>query len=147
MKTMSEQALVTNLLRSPLRFPWRTQAEILHKTEVRVTSNRVDVVYYEKKNEFDVGFIAAVEVKLHDWRKALQQAHRNKLFADRVYVALPAEFSSSAMINLAEFRRASIGLIIIDGSGAKIHFHPPLNKHRSNRHVIKVKQTLCSTSH
>jgi len=117
------------------------------KTEVRITSNRVDVVYFEKKGSSEIGFIAAVEAKLHDWRRALQQAHRNKLFADRVYVALPAQFSSAALLNLAEFRRASIGLIIIEDTGATIQFHPPLNTYRSSRHVNRAKETLALTCH
>lgn len=144
---MSERALVSTLVNSSLRFPWRTNGEMSCRTEVRITSNRVDVIYFEKKGDSEIGFIAAVEAKLHDWRRALQQAHRNKLFADRVYVALPAQFSSAAILNLAEFRRASIGLIIVEDASATIHFHPPLNTHRSPRHVSKAKETLALTSH
>ena len=51
---MSEQSLVATLLSSEVRFPWRTNHEIAHLTEVRVTTNRVDIVYFEKKSELEI---------------------------------------------------------------------------------------------
>lgn len=111
-----------------------------------MTCNRVDVIYFEKKGDSEVGFIAAVEAKLKDWRRALQQAHRDKLFADRVYVALPEKFSNSAISNIAEFRRASVGLIVVNNVGAKTYYHPPINTHRSTQHVDRVRRALTATA-
>jgi len=139
---MSEQSLVTILVNSEVCFPWKTSHAIAYLTEVKVTTNRVDVVYFEKKSGLEIGFIAAVEAKLKDWRTALQQAHRDKLFADRVYVALPEKFSAPAVSNIDQFRRASVGLMIVGDSGVKMHYHPPRNNYRSQRHVSHVKSIL-----
>jgi hypothetical protein len=137
---MSEQTLVDTLIKNHVKFPWHTK-ELFYQTEVRVTANRVDIVYFEKMDT-KIGSIIAIEAKLHDWRRALQQAHRNKLFADRVYVALPAQHASPALSNLAEFRRSSIGLIVVETSSSHVYFHPPRNTIKSSIHVSKVKIAL-----
>ncbi len=141
---MSENSLVNLMLSHQVTFPWRSMSNFQHRTEVKVTSNRVDVVYFEQLNASGIGFIAAVEAKLHDWRKAIRQAHRNKLFADRVYVAMPTQYASAAIENISVFRQASIGLILVDNERSRIYYHPPMNTQRSSKHVIKVKQTLAS---
>jgi hypothetical protein len=46
---MSEQNLIDTLIKNHVRFPWQTK-ELFYQTEVKVTANRVDVVYFEKKN-------------------------------------------------------------------------------------------------
>jgi hypothetical protein len=143
---MSEQNLIDTLIKNHVRFPWQTN-ELFYQTEVKVTANRVDVVYFEKKNNSEIGSIIAIEAKLHDWRRALQQAHRNKLFADRVYVALPARFSSAAITNIAEFRRVGIGLIVVDENESRIHFHPYRNNSKSPTHVSRVKMKLASVTY
>ena len=139
---MSELSVVNTLLNSELKFPWKTKNEILCTSEVKVIYNRADIVYFELKKNKEIGFIAAVEAKLHDWKKAIQQAHRDKLFADRVYVALPKKFSAAAVSNISEFRNAAVGLIIIENDDPKVYFHPPVNNCRSHRHFKKVHESL-----
>lgn len=142
---MTEKSLVDNLLKNDVSFPWRTNNKIRCLTEVQVTKNRVDIVYFEEKGGSEIGFVAAVEAKLRDWRRALQQAYRDKLFADRVYVAVPEEFSSPAISNISEFRRASVGLIVVGDNGIKTYFHPPKNTERSEYHVEKVRSVLATS--
>jgi hypothetical protein len=139
---MSEEYFVENLLASNLTFPWRTKNPIRYLREVKITSNRTDVIYFEIKNN-EVGFITAIEAKLQNWQKALQQATRNKLFANRVYVAVPEKYSTAPMANISYFREASVGLIILhENNMAKVYFHPPLNTSRSLSHVRIVESKI-----
>ena len=133
---------MSSLLATNIDFPWRTENRIHHTEELRVTRNRVDVVFFEEKENNEIGFVVAVEAKLKNWRQAIQQAYRDRLFADRVYVALPDRFASGAIENLSEFRRASIGLIVLTDEEAKIYHHPPINRQRSSFHTLSVKTSL-----
>ena len=139
---MTEEFLVNCLLQNGVKLPWRSSSIIRHLTEVKVTTNIVDVVYFEKKGESEIGSIVAVEAKVKNWRRALQQAYRDKLFADRVYVALPEEFSAAAISNLSEFKHASVGLIIVGTNKVRPYFDPPMNNWRSKHHVNIVKKEL-----
>lgn len=140
---MSEATVIQNLLCSNIQFPWRTNNQIHSATEVKITSNRADVVFFELKSSQEIGFIAAIEAKLHDWKKAIQQAHRDKLFADRVYVAVPRRYALAPISNISEFRRVSVGLIIIDDKDkTEIYFQPPRNFYKSAKHVAKAHLAL-----
>lgn len=139
---MSEEYFIENLLASNITFPWRTKNPVHYLREVKITSNRTDVIYFEIKNN-EVGFITAIEAKLKNWQKALQQATRNKLFANRVYVAVPEKYSTAPLANISCFREASVGLIVLcEDNTAKVYFHPPLNTLRSLYHVKIVENKL-----
>jgi hypothetical protein len=55
--------------------------------------------------------IIAIEVKLDDWRRADAQAERYRTYADRAYVALPAERITPAV--RAFYERGAVGLIAV----------------------------------
>jgi hypothetical protein len=59
--------------------------------------------------------LIAIEVKLQDWKRALQQAYRNTCFAHRSFVLLPKSTALTALSRLAEFERRGVGLCYIDG--------------------------------
>lgn len=59
------------------------------------------------------GIVIAFEAKLYRWREALQQAYRNKCFANQSYVLLPEYEASSTMRYSYEFSRRSVGLCTI----------------------------------
>lgn len=144
---MSESSFVSSLLNAEISFPWKTTNKIACITELRITHNRVDIVFFEETKDLQGGFIVAVEAKIKDWRKAIRQSYRNRLFADRVYVALPSEYASSAITNIAEFRRASVGLIVLDRNEvAKIYHHPPLNRQKSSLHSARAREALIAVS-
>jgi hypothetical protein len=142
MNSMSEQKLVTSLLQETIGFPWRSEHKIRHTTELRITRNRADIVFFEETPDGDVGTIIAVEAKLKNWRQAIQQAYRDRLFADRVYVALPSEHASSAIENISQFRQTSVGLIIWEDDRAKVYYHPPRNRSVSRWHVTAARSNL-----
>ena len=139
---MSEKSLVDIIINSELKFPWRKRKELFCTTEVKSIFSRADIVYFKPRDNNEIDFIIAVEVKLRNWKKALQQAHRNKLFANRVYVALPEKFSSAAIANISEFRNASVGLILVEKNSSIIYFNPPINDFRSSLHFNKVCESL-----
>ena len=55
--------------------------------------------------------LVAVELKLRDWRRGVAQAGRYRLFAERSYVALPAERISEGLV--AEARRNQVGVLAV----------------------------------
>ena len=60
--------------------------------------------------------IVAVEVKVSDWRRATRQAARNRVFAHRVYVALP-EAVATRVKGEPEFATKGIGVVAIHPDG------------------------------
>jgi hypothetical protein len=59
--------------------------------------------------------LIAVELKLKDWRRAIAQAGRYRLFAERSYVALPAERVTDQVVTLA--RRNRVGVLAVPARG------------------------------
>lgn len=62
------------------------------------------------------GSIVAIEAKLTRWLDALEQALAYRQFADRVYVALPADCVSPALRARQRFLSAGIGLLSVNGA-------------------------------
>jgi hypothetical protein len=61
------------------------------------------------------GALIAIEAKLTRWGDALEQALAYRQFADRVYVALPADCVRPALRARAVFERESVGLLSVNG--------------------------------
>lgn len=59
--------------------------------------------------------LVAVELKLKDWRRAVAQAGRYRLFAERSYVAMPVTVMGAKLE--AEALRNRVGLLAIDSAG------------------------------
>jgi len=79
----------------------------------------VDNGYYLKVNGWlPIGKeLIAIEAKLHDWKKGLQQAIRYKAFANRVYLAVPSNIAKNAQRALLE--KHGVGLISFDPESGK----------------------------
>jgi hypothetical protein len=60
--------------------------------------------------------IITIEVKVGDWRRAVTQAARNRIFAHRSFVALPAQVAKRVKSE-AIFRELGIGLLMIESDG------------------------------
>ena len=63
----------------------------------------------------DSGECIAVEVKVRNWRRALEQALVYQMMADQVYIALYIEHAKSVDRNLLQSK--SVGLLTIDAFG------------------------------
>lgn len=82
--------------------------------------------------------VVAVEAKLSRWNEALEQAVSYGAFADRSFVAMDAGRIDGSRHDVTEaFRRAGIGLVLVDGDGARC-IHPG----RKNARVTPGKDYL-----
>ncbi|MEI3802327.1 MULTISPECIES: hypothetical protein [unclassified Chitinophaga] len=67
----------------------------------------------------------AIEAKLKNWKRALDQAFRYKWFADKSYVVLDSNYIKPAISNINEFTKMNVGLAEINLQGeVKLHFKP-----------------------
>jgi len=80
------------------------------QAEVQFYEYRIDLYGYSRgRNE-----TVAIELKLRDWKRAVEQALLYQLCADRVFIALPTRASSRVDAEL--LRQHGIGLIAISDS-------------------------------
>lgn len=56
--------------------------------------------------------VIAIEAKMRDWQRGLAQANRYKTFADKVYLAIPADISNR--VDKGLLKKHNIGLITLD---------------------------------
>lgn len=79
------------------------------ETEVPLSDRGVDVLGL-KTGRGSQSY--AVELKLHDWQKALKQAAVYQLCADYCYVAMPCH--KAARIDPKDFAEAGVGILGVD---------------------------------
>jgi hypothetical protein len=60
--------------------------------------------------------IISIEVKMEDWRRAIEQAGRNSIFAHRSYIALPTAVASRIKSEPI-LRQIGVGVLAVDDSG------------------------------
>jgi len=63
--------------------------------------------------------VITIEAKVSKWRRAIQQARRNRLFAHRSYVALPEHLVPRVSTD-AGFLASGVGLLAVDDGGAML---------------------------
>jgi predicted transcriptional regulator len=89
---------------------------ISNKDERIYSANRY--VNYQKES-------FAIEVKLKNWRRALEQAYRYRSFAYHSYVFMDQKFISPALKNKGLFSQYNVGLASVSKAGEiEIHFKP-----------------------
>mgnify|MGYP003664652912 CR=1 FL=1 len=67
----------------------------------------------------------AIEAKLKDWKRAVQQAYRYRWFAEYSYVVLDSHYSKSAINNLDIFEKYNVGLATINPEGNLVRYFNP----------------------
>lgn len=106
-----------------------SKINILNSLKKLVNSEYIDSVddYYiiSKNYEFSFDMTFAIEAKLKDWKRALQQAYRYKWFAEYSFVVLDEHNSSSAIKNLKYFEKYNVGLATINKNGDLKKLHNP----------------------
>lgn len=75
--------------------------------------------------------VTAIEAKLKDWRKGLQQASRYRYFANRALLVLPPEATRVALGFLETFRSLNVGLWEFDPASECITKHTTPRIHRA----------------
>lgn len=91
-------------------------AALLTVDETEAPRTNFDEPVYTAALDVDDPFesLTAVELKLRDWRRAIAQAGRYRLWAERSYVAMPAQRLTEATIT--EALRNGVGLLAVHGS-------------------------------
>ncbi len=67
----------------------------------------------------------AIEAKLKNWKRALNQAYRYKWFASTSYVVLDEKRIAGAVSNLELFKKMNVGLACIDKKGTVSVLYKP----------------------
>ena len=114
-----------------------------------------DLVMCELPGGIDQGvrlvdlYLSAFELKLSDWKKALQQAYRYKYYADLSIVVLPARTADRAVQSSMLFEALGVGLWTLDTSTGIIHKHVvavksegPLNTGKRDRALSRLRARL-----
>src|SRR3989344_6010256 len=94
--------------------------QILRQLEHDGYIRKVDGDFYFKINGWMpiAKEIVAIEAKLKDWKRGFIQANRYKSFANKAYLALPAD--RAHLVDEALLRRHNIGLIAFDPRESEI---------------------------
>ena len=80
-----------------------------HTTELPFYAHRIDLYGYSVATDCTV----AVELKLRDWRRALEQALVYQLCSDYVFIAVPV--ATALRVDLDQLRTHGIGLLSVKG--------------------------------
>ena len=96
----------------------------LHK-EVKVLTRSIDIIAIKKKK------VIAIEVKVENWKRALQQALTCRLFAHDVYIAIWHDYYHRIPKNL--LKKYRIGLIVVTDEKAQI-----LHKSKKSKIIHKT---------
>jgi hypothetical protein len=86
--------------------------------------------------------LSAFEMKLFDWRKALQQAYRYKYYADMSIVVLPEEKVTRALQSRSLFEALGVGLWTLENSTGVIRKHVPAVKEEHPLNAVKRAHAL-----
>ncbi len=78
-----------------------------HTMELPFYEHRIDLYGYSAETDCTV----AVELKLRNWRRALEQALVYQLCSDYVFIAVPA--TTAKRVDLEELRSHGIGLLAV----------------------------------
>lgn len=97
-------------------------------TELLGVDGIPDCVVFEKTNK-NIKYVISYELKLKNWKRAMKQAFRYKLFSNEVYVVMDKKYINSALKNINEFYHYNIGLASFSCKGELyIYFEPETHK-------------------
>jgi hypothetical protein len=108
--TVTKFSRESQLLEPVARFAKR-KGFYLQSAELPFYEYRIDLYGFSHKRDATI----AVELKLNDWRRALEQTMLYQLCADLVYIAMPER--SAMRVDKAELESNGIGLIAVRDSG------------------------------
>ena len=97
------------------------------KREVPLFASRIDLVMVNPKNNE----VVAIEAKISNWYRALQQATSYTMCADKVYLALWDKYVHRA--NKEFLDRYGIGLLSVNGT---VDIYHPARKSSANRELV-----------
>ncbi len=89
----------------------------------------------------------AIEVKLKNWRRALEQAYRYRSFAYNAYVFLDEKHICPALRNINQFTQYNIGLASVSKFGAIDIHHKPERENPFDERLNMLLNENIITSH
>jgi hypothetical protein len=98
-------------LLKPVALYARREGFRLQMEELPFYEYRIDLYGFSRSKNSTI----AIELKLHDWRRALEQAMLYQLCADLVYIALP--LGPAKRVDLDELRERGVGLFAVTDTG------------------------------
>jgi hypothetical protein len=131
-------------LTEPVKRFFQKRGFEFQRNELQFFEYNIDIYCYNRPQQKTV----AVELKVHNWKRAIQQAQIYQLCADYVYIAMPEE--TIQRIDRTKLEPEGIGLICVDKNGdcaelLKPQLSQELNKFHKNNLVtfIKTSMELC----
>lgn len=104
----------------PAKIVGKTLEQLVHKRYSTVSGN----CYL--RGETNIQNLIAIEGKTKNWKRALTQANRNRLFTSQTFVALDARYARPALQNIDLFMEAKVGLAVVFWDGdISIAYKPP----------------------
>ncbi len=92
-------------------------------------NNHDSLFQFSKSYQTIITDLIAIEAKLKNWKRALEQAFRYKWFAKKAFVVLDSINIQPAIKNITQFERLNVGLAEINKQGKVIiHFKPLKNQ-------------------
>lgn len=104
------------------------------KREIPFLSRSIDLVCMTKNQQ-----VISIELKVHDWKHAIQQASDHKLGADKAYICLPKRKITQALLDALSAK--GIGLLLFDRDAEKVVYEeipPSANMINADREVFPV---------
>lgn len=88
--------------------------------------------------------VVSIEGKLSNWRQALSQAYRNRLFSMYSYVVMDGKNVRPALKGLAQFKKLGVGLAIgsADTESVRILYRPPMAKPISSIFYLQATEAM-----
>lgn len=77
-----------------------------------------------QKDRSNTYYSISFEMKLRNWKRALNQAYRYKSFSEYAYVVMDDKFVEPALRNLDKFKKSNVGLVSINNGRVSRHFIP-----------------------
>ena len=111
--TRARMHTIAERMHVPERHVARSLYRLVDAQAVSVTD---DLVSLAPEYRHPLPEILAVEVKVSNWQRALEQAKRNRLFCHRSFVALPTDVAARVR-QQPWFRQFGIGLLAVDSEG------------------------------
>ena len=109
-------------------------------------SNRDSLFQISKKYKEVVVDSIAIEAKLKNWRRALDQAYRYKWFSSKSFVVLDSNHIQPALKNIIHFKKLNVGLAEIDNNvKVVIHFRPKKKSPIDNKMWMLLNEQIRST--
>ena len=103
--------------------------------EVKFFRKKVDFVYFDADQR-----IQAIELKIKDWRKALNQVDVNQLFAHFSLLGIWHKYIDNIPFDL--FKKYGFGLLSISSKKIEVVIPPEESKIRNREFTDEIKKTI-----